>query len=294
MNSQNRSSLGFDGPERLSKDIFSSAWVTWYEKFVRHVTLYLDDKRWERSTLDNRKLVNEHQEWMPRVDYLQQHYSGSFAAAVLSDWEKTEKILEGITYTDITEADLEYRKIGEQRVVQIKEASLKGRAAFLSKIAENTIPAFPAIDPVHGNVPDVAGKIVVLPTISFQQFINDLGKSYAVIGSKAEGFYFIHLNSKEMDVFFKTLFHYQAQVVPDLPEQYAFIAEILNEPAILSYEARAVSGLMVKTIGGMAGDGHVFIDISKKNTNGRAFLKAKKCFPFFRDIRWMTTLLHNN
>ena len=146
------------------------------------------------------------------------------------------------------------------------------------------IPAFPAMDPVHGNILEVAGKITTVPTITYDQFINDLGKSYAVIGSAQDRYYFIHLNSKELDVFFKTLFHYQAQVTPDIKECYQFFAEILNEPTMLSYGGKAITGLMVKVLAGMAGESNVFIDIGKAGENGIAIFEGEKALKIFAAI----------
>jgi hypothetical protein len=281
LNEEGRQCFGVNGPPRMSNDGFASVWANWYEKFVHHSGLYIDDKRWERSAIDNRRILEEHVEWKDRIDYLVQHYPGDFSTAVLTDWELVRNILEGVLYTDIRAEDLEYRQLGEQRKLLVREAAVKDKAAFLMQTQDKTVPAFPAMDAVHGNIKDVTGKIVSLPKIGFNQFINDLGKSYAVVGSVKDGYYFIHLNSKEMDVFFKTLFHYQAQVTPDVPEQYQFIAELLNEPAILTYEGSAVTGIMVKLLAGTAGEEQVFIDVSKANGAGRAFFAGEAALSVF-------------
>lgn len=280
-NAENRQTLGLNGPARLSNDGFANAWTSWYEKFVWHASRYLDDKRWERSIIDNRRMLGEHHEWKERIDYLVKNYPGKFADTVLSDWEKVRDILEGITYSDITDETLEYRKLGEQRAALVKEAALKGYSTFINKSTASIIPAFPAIDPVNGNIAEIAGKIVELPAISFDQFINDLGKSYAVIGSDKDGYYFIHLNSAEMDIFFKTLFHYKSQVTPDVKERFGFIVEILNEPAIHSYQGRTVTGVLVKTIAGMAGEDNVFIKIDSPDKNGRVVFEGEEALNIF-------------
>jgi hypothetical protein len=281
LNSDNKQTLGLNGPLRLSNDGFSSAWVGWYEKFVWHASLYLADKRWIRSLIDNRKVLAEHLEWKERIDFLVKKYPGRFAEKLLSDWEAVRKVLEGNTYSDITNETLEYRKIGEQRALLIKEAALKAQKEFIEKAASRMIPAFPTMDPVHGNIAEAAGKIVALPNISFEQFINDLGKSFAVIGSAKDGYYFIHLNSPEMDVFFRTVFYYKSQITPDLPEQYEFIAEVLNEPTMLTYEGKPVKGLMVKVLAGMAGNGHVFIDTTLPVKDGKTTFSGEETLTLF-------------
>lgn len=195
--------------------------------------------------------------------------------------KKFFKILDGNTYNDINEASLEYRKLGEQRAGLAKEAAIKAEQEFIQKHADRIIAAFPAVDPVHGDRKNVAGKLVVLPSIGFDQFINDLGKSFAVIGSEKDGYYFIHLNSQEMDIFFRTLFYFRSQVTPDVKDQYRFIAEIIDEPAILRYNSKAVTGLMLKLAAGMAGDDNVFIDTFKSIENGRVPFSGEELLTSF-------------
>ncbi len=281
LDKEERLALSPDGPTRLNNDGFSSAWSNWYEKFQRHASRYIADWKWERSAIDNRSILSEHLEWKPRIDYLVKNYPGRFADMLLKDWEKVRQILEGRTYTDISEETLEYRKIGKQRVALVREAAITGRSAFLDKLSLSIIPAFPAPDPVYANLKEAAGKIVVLPALTLDNFINDLGKSYAVAGNKNDGYYFIYLNSKEADIFFKTLFYYQSQVTPDVKESYQFIAEIMDQPTILTYEGRSVKGLMVKILSGTAGEENVFIDISKTDITGKATFEGQESLSIF-------------
>ena len=281
VNAENRQTLGLNGPVRLANDGFASAWAGWYEKFMRHASLYLTDRRWIRSHIDNRKVLAEHMEWHERVVFLVKKYPGRFAENLLLDWEEVRKVLEGNTYTDINAEKLEYRKLGEQRAELVKEAAVKGYNEFVEKAADRMMDAFPVVDVVHGDISAVAGKMVLLPQIGFEQFINDLGKSFAVIGSAQEGYYFIHLNSPEMDMFFLTLFYYKAQVTPEVKEQFQFIAELTQVPAILRYNGRTVTGLMVKVIAGMAGDHNVFINTGKPAGEGRARFEGEEALSLF-------------
>lgn len=261
-NKDHKQLLGDNGPERMSNDGFTSTWASWYERLTHHLKLYIDDKRWERTALDNRRILAEHNEWKSRVDFLCTKYNGRFSDAVLADWKLVEQILEGRQYNDITAEMLEYRSIGAKRVATVQEVSQKAKEAFIENIGTERIAPFPAVNPVNDNIELVAGKKILLPVITFENFINDLGKTYAVIGNSNDGYYFIHLNSPEMDLFFRTLFYYKAQVTPDVEERYEFIAEILNAPAILTYHGKPVTGVMVKVIAGMAGNGNVFIDLT--------------------------------
>lgn len=280
-NSDGKTVIGENGPVRLTNDGFSSSWANWYEKFENHLSLYLDDPRWERNSLDNRRRLAEHWEWKPRVDFLASNYPGRFTDTVVADWELAKTTLEGKIYTDITEATLEYRAIGARRVELVKIAANEAKRKFLETDAAGYIDAFPAVDAVHGDILSVTGKRVVLPVITFDHFINDLGKTFAVIGSKENGYYFIHLNSPEMDIFFRSLFHYKAQVTPDIPEKFEFIVEIENHPAMLSVDRKPVSGVMVKTLAGVAGDGHVFVDVQKNAMAGSVSFSGEEQLVIF-------------
>lgn len=272
----NRPLLGAKGPVRMSNDGFSSAWASWYERLTHHLTLFLDDKRWERSAIDNRRILAEHKEWKTRIDFLCAKYPGGFADTVLADWKLVEQILEGCHYNDITAETLEYRAIGAKRVAAVQELSKTAKEAFIRNISAESIVAFPAVNPVKDDIEKVAGKKIVLPVITFENFINDLGKTYAVIGNANDGYYFIHLNSPEMDVFFRTLFYYKAQVTPDVEERYGFIGEVLNEPVILMYHAKPVAGVMVKVIAGMAGNDNVFIDLTLPVTDKKVIFSGQE------------------
>lgn len=268
-NANNKQTIGLNGPERLGKDGFPSPWASWYEQFIKHAERFLTDRLWIKSVFDSKRLLAEHLEWKPRVDYLKERYPCRFSETVDDDWEEVLKILNGNTYHDIDDKALEYRKIGEQRAHLAREAAIGAEQEYIKKHKDRTIASFPAIDPARGNRKDVAGKIVLLPEIGFDQFINDLGKSFAVIGSEKEGYYFIHLNSAEMDIFFRTLFYFKSQVAPDVKDQFRLIAEILDEPAILRVNGRSVTGLMVKVMAGIAGDNNTFIDTQLEVVNGR-------------------------
>lgn len=263
-----RSAMGPGGPERLVNDGFSSPWSGWYEKFVKNASMRLTDPRWERTRINSLNAMEEHMADKERVDFLMKTYPGPFADALLSDWEAVRKTLEGFTYTDINEESLEYRKIGEQRAALIREEAEKAQRAFREALGDRMIDAFPATDPIEGDVGAVVGKVVELPVITMRQFINDLGKSYAVAGSQRDGYYIIHINDPEMNAFFGTLFRYQAKVTPDIAERYQFYGEIQNDPLMVTYEGRPATGLMLKVVGAMTGQGSVFIDLRNANGTG--------------------------
>jgi hypothetical protein len=273
--------MGPGGPARLSNDGFSSPWMSWYEKFVRNASIYLGDPLWERSRINNVKILEEQLEEKPRIEHLQKSYPGPFADKAFDDWKAMIKSLEGRTYTDITEKTLEYRQIGEQRTQMIKEMALKTKKAFVDELKDRMIPPFPAVDPIMGKVSDVTGKVIELPYIPMRQFINDLGRSYAVSGSQRDGYYVIHVNDPEMDLFFGTLFRYQGQVTPQVSERYQFFGEIRNEPIMVTFDGRPITGLMVKVIAGMAGQDNFFVDLRKVNEKNEVPFAGEEALSLF-------------
>ncbi len=276
--------LGPNGPNRISNDGFNSPWMSWYEQFVKKASIILSDPLWERSRINNLKLLEEHNAEKVRVDFLTEKFPGPFAESVLSDWHRMYEVLEGKTYNDITEQTLEYRKIGEQRMSIVKEAALKARKAFTIEMSERLIPPFPAKDPIMDDVASVAGKVVELPYIPIRQIINDLGKSYAVIGSQREGYYIIHMKDSEIDMFFGTLFRYQAQVTPDVSERYQFFGEIINEPTMVTYDRRPITGLMLKVIAGAAGNDNFFVDLRKPDAKNEVRFSGEELIATFGDF----------
>lgn len=273
-NKDNRRTLGDNGPDRMKNDGFSGPWSGWYERFVKTNSQYLVDKWWERTSFNNRIALKDHLEEKARVDYFIENHPGTFANMLKADWERVHDVLKGRPY-EITPKDLEYRGIGEKRQQLVKDAAAKGKKQFLETISEVAMPAFPSIDPVNDDRTTVAGKIIQLPPITFRDFINDLGKSYAVIGSRYDGYYIIHLNSPEMDLFFDTMFRYQSQITPDIVEKYEFFGEILDDPAMITYKDRPITGLMVKVVAVTLGNEDMFVDLRNSDANGETMYSGE-------------------
>lgn len=263
---EQKGALAPGGPARLTYDGFFSTWSSWYETFVKNVAMRLEDPIWEKYRIDNLKVLEEHEKEKERVDFLLATYPGLFADTVKNEWQRVYEILKGRTYTDINEEKLDYRQIGEQRQRMVMEASLKTRDALREEVKEQTISPFPAMDPIMGDLRTVSGKIVELPYVPIRQFINDLGSSYIVNGSR-EGYYIIPVDDPEVQAFFTVLNRYQAQVAPQVPERYQFFAQILPEPMMVTYERKPITGIRVKTLAGMAGSDHFFTDLRNLHTD---------------------------
>jgi hypothetical protein len=253
-----RRSLSPGGPPTLSNDGFSGPWSMWYENFVKKSS-YILDFVWERwGSLVTKKELEEHEGLKPRIDYLAKNYPGPFADSVVADWNRVKQYLLG-PKIDPKSVDLEYRGIGEARIQLARDAAAKSYQAFLAEMSNELIQPFPASEPDERD--KVVGKVVELPWITYRNIINDLGRSYAVMGSTHEGFYFADVNSPEMTAFFGTWFRFKGNVNPGLTERYRIVGRILDDPRMLTFQRQPVKGLMVRALGVSSGDGELFVDL---------------------------------
>lgn len=253
-----RRSLSPSGPPTLSNDGFSGPWSMWYENFVKKSS-YILDFVWERwGSLVTKKELEEQEALRPRIDYLTKSYPGPFADSVVSDWNRVRQHLLG-PEIDQKSVDLEYRGIGEARIQLARDAAAKSYQAFLAEMSSELIQPFPASDPDERD--KVVGKAVELPWITYRNIINDLGRSYAVMGSTHEGFYFADVNSPEMTSFFGTWFRFKGNVNPGLKERYRIVGRIQDDPRMLTFQRQPVKGLMVRALGVSSGDGELFVDL---------------------------------
>lgn len=263
--SQDRTALGPGGPPRRStsaEDGRLSNWAGWYEELVKRAS-YVLDGGWDRGSFNNRRELADHLEERERIDYLLEHYPGPFADAAAADWDRVRAVLEGERVA-LTDEDLAYRELGERRRDEVREVARAGWDRFLEELEPETIPTFPAVDPIRGDREAVAGKVVVFPWITPRGgLVERFGRSYAVAGSAREGFYFAPLDAPEMQRFFDAYFRYRAKVDPGIAERYRFVARILDDPVLLTADGRPAPGLLVQVIGGGAGagDGDLFVDL---------------------------------
>ncbi len=257
-------SLSPNGPPTLSNDGFGSPWSMWYENFVKKSS-YILDFVWERwGSLVTKKELEEQEALEPRIDYLAKNYPGPFADSVVSDWNRVKQYLLG-PKIDQKSIDLEYRGIGEARIQLAKDAAAKSYQAFLAEMSNDLIQPFPANE--LDDRGKVVGKVVELPRIAYRNIINDLGRSYAVMGSAHEGFYFVDINYPEMTSFFGTWFRFKSNVNPGLKESYRIVGKIQDDPRMLTFQRQPVKGLMVRALGVLSGDdGELFVDLRNVNS----------------------------
>lgn len=262
---EGRPALGPDGPPRRATSAEDGAlanWAGWYETFVKQGS-YVLDSGWNRGSFNNRKQLEAHLGERERIDYLLEHYPGPFAEAAAADWERVRQCLHG-ERVELAAEDLAYRELGERRRDEVRETARAAWERFQEELAPETIPTFPAIDPIRDDRTTVAGKVVVWPWVTPRGgLIERFGRSFAVAGSAREGFYFAPLDAPEMQRFFDAFFRYQAKVDPGVAERYRFVARVLDDPVLLTADGRPAKGLLVEVIGACAGagEGDFFVDL---------------------------------
>lgn len=277
-----RRAMGPGGPDRMINDGFQGSWSTWYEDFVKRASNILDSG-WNRGSFNNHKALEIHVGHKERVKYLVKDYPGPFAEHTLADWTHVYENLIG-KEVKIKSDDLEYREIGAQRVAAAKEIAVKEKENFLKQIESDVIPTFPTKDPVDDDTTDLVGKIVVLPWVSFRRFINDLDKSYAIAGSLQEGFYFVDLDALEAKQYFNALYRYKAQISPKVAERYQFIGQVTDVPRMLTYDRKPATGLVVKLLGGSAGQDDFFVNLNNLGKDGDPLYAGEESLNKFEPI----------
>lgn len=249
-------SLGPGGPPNISTDGFSGSWSGWYERLTSKMSSILDGG-WDHKKINNKKELKEHEEYKKRIDYLLEKYPGPFANVVLSDWQI---VYDNLLGKEIDDVDLEYRKIGAKRVETVKQEAQDAWDKIHADLQNEFISAFPTVDVNERE--KVQGKIIALPWITPRNIINDLGQTFAVIGNRTEGYYFVQLSdSVPVRKFYDAMFRYQSQVSSKLKERYQYIAKITGEPTLITYDRKPVTGLMAEIIAVRAGDGEFFVDL---------------------------------
>jgi hypothetical protein len=160
---------------------------------------------------------------------------------------------------DLGPAELEYRALGAQRVEIARAEAAKAWPAALRDLAPQMMRAFPAPNVLAREA--AIGKVVELPAITMRNFLNDLGLSFAAIGSPSDGYYFILLNQQAFRDLWDVVSRYRGQINPRVDERYRVIARVLDDPQMFTVNGRPAMGLTVEPIGAIVGQDEVFVDL---------------------------------
>ncbi|MGE0432613.1 MAG: hypothetical protein AB7K09_11000 [Planctomycetota bacterium] len=260
----NRRIIGPGGPEGLyAKDGFDEGWQWWQDKFEKHVWRTLDDGFFNRR-YQSRMELKTHLEFKARVDYLVAHYPGPFADAVKHDWDAAYEILQGRKY-ELSDEQLAFRQLGEQRADEIKQAGVDARKAWIEAHKADMIKPFPSIDPITGDVASVTGKFVELPDIGNREWVTEPGDVTWAVGtgdSRKDGYYFVNMHDKAARRMYDAVWRFKKLVMPRIESmRIGVIGRILGDPRMVSAGGNAVTGLELEPVA-VTVDGKMFVDLT--------------------------------
>lgn len=252
--------MGPGGPPAMYEyDGFDSGWRQFADAFAASASALLDDTRFalaQTSSFELAKLAALE----PRVRLLQQKYPGPFADTVGQDFVamRTRLLGEAVTLTD---DDLAYRHLGEQRADEIRALAQAAWAALRESLAGRLIePLFPAVHPIHGDRASVIGRCAALPPLRTRDWIGEAGRTWFVAGNGNDGWYFADAEGDEAVWMQDALARYRRLVMPDIDESYELIGEVQPQPGHLVVGERAWFGLQLKPVAALIG-GTVAVDL---------------------------------
>ncbi len=257
------------GPMRLDRDGFPSAWGVWYEQEIVDAGGRILDGALHRGGINTRAELEYLGRRAPRVAYLLKNYPGRFATTVADDFARIEACLEGRRYA-LSETDLAWREIGEQRALRIAECSRAAWDGFRRQRSDVIMPAFPLPDVLDTDArAKVAGHIVELPPIEQEDWLMSAGEAWMC--SEGEGGrYFIAAESRAMRGFFLAIERYRRKVHPVVPERYSIIGRIRSDPKMFVRDRQPLPGFELEPVAACAGDG-LFVDLAPDAQGACAF-----------------------
>jgi len=258
INAQERWILGAGGPDNYESDGFYGSWAAWYEQLVNRLTNVFANA-WQPRAFSSRFELETHLEDQARVDYLNEHYPGPLATAVKEDWTRAHDSLMGRKY-DISAEALKYRRIEDQEAQEVANASRQMWENFLELKSAETVQAFPGVDPIRGDLTQIVGKYVVLPTIRNRDWITDAGRNWVAAG-QGTTYYYVDAESPIADRMFLAARRYKKIVTPNISEEYSMICRVLPEPRLMVVNGRGIFGLQAEPVAALVGDA-MFVDLT--------------------------------
>jgi hypothetical protein len=257
------------GPRQMGRDDFDDSWSSWYDSTFVPKMISILDEGWRSGHLVSQFELKEIGAFQPRVDFLSQHYPGTFAASVAADYAAAVALVRGTRY-DLPAEALKYRQASDERVQQVAGVGQQAWAAMRQALAAETIDAFPAIDPIRGNRDAVIGKIVVLPPITNQAWVPEAGHNYLTSGGDGQGWYFADAESDAALRMLRATARYGDIVSPNLSESYELVGRIQQDPRLLVMDRKAIWGMQIDIVGALVG-GQMFVDLSQRDAGESRF-----------------------
>ncbi len=202
-------------------------------------------------------------------------------------WEWVDDILVG-PEREVTASEIAYRRRGEPLRQLIAERATAAREALLAERASEMIAPFPAMDPIEGDLDEVAGRLVELPVLGSADWVNEAGHWYLAAGNEQKGYYFIDGRADEMRRILDARDRYKRLVGSELDESLDVIAKIRGKPTMRITPGRdAHLGLWLDVVAATIA-GNAFVDASVLDDAGRSPFAGEDELPELEQPRHWT------
>ncbi|MEP6731294.1 MAG: PDZ domain-containing protein [bacterium] len=259
----NRIVYGSGGPDTMSYDSFSDSWMNWYENRMlpalrraldadQHTATFVTRVEWKQLAPQN-----------DRVAYATDHYPGPWSRGLKADFDAAMIECEGAK-VELPAGALDFRRRGEELAAETRSKAQSAWDAAKASVASETIPPFPAISPVRGDIRPVVGKYVVLPAIGNSGWVSEAGHGWFAAGSENDGWYFLDAESGAAQAMLRARQRFGRMVDPNVRAEFEFIARITNDSRLVVVGAHAHFGLVADAIAALVGS-TMFVDLRSRN-----------------------------
>lgn len=269
------------GPEPNVDDGFSGGWGGWIEELTRHLTSVLEES-WQPRPFSSRFELERLLEFEARVNYFAEHYPTALSTALKEDWLTGRALLSGRKY-EISADDLKYRREEEEQIAEVADAARMKWDEFVNSRAGETVEAFPGVDPIRGDLSQIAGKYVKLPPITNRDWISEAGHNWFVSGED-KTYYFIDAEAPAAERMLLAVRRYKRIVAPNIRDEFSFVCRVLPEPRLMAVHGRGIFGMQAEPVAALVGDA-MFVDLTVQQ-NGvspfageAAFLQPSAALP---------------
>lgn len=268
-NAGNRPVLGPGGPDASGYDGFAPAWSMWYDETMMKALSRVLDADSQTGTFVTRFEYAELMKHEARVVYAKEHYPGPWADALTRDFEAAVAVCHG-TRVDLPPTALDFRRRGEELAGKIRALAEAAWFSFQNEVADNTVAAFPALNPVRDDVAAVVGKHVVLPALGNAEWISEAGHGWFAAGNEHDGWYFIDAEAEPAQAMLQARLRFTRLVDPNLAARFEFVAKTLGQPRLVVVGDRAQFGLEAEPVAALVG-GDMFVNLTTRAATLVAF-----------------------
>lgn len=272
LNDNKRLLIAAGGPESYQTDGFDSGnWLGWYEKFVDKLSALFDRDAQHMSAGFNSRYeyTKLKEENGARVELAASNYPCDWSRILQADYDAALALMRGEAI-DMPPAALAFRQRGDELVERLRQLALQAWQDIQQQCDAETIPAFPAINPVRDIVDTVKDKLVLLPPLGNRDYLNDTGRTIFAAGSGGDGWYFIDAEADAAQAMLIAQRRYARLVAPNLGARWEFLARITGDARLAVIGETAHYGLQAEPIAALVG-GAMFVDLRSAQGNSVMF-----------------------